>query len=103
MTTDMSLKKATRPSDRAALEAGRGAAQARPLFDPALVKKALVASFVKLNPRHQVRDPVMFVVEVGSALTTALFLHALVGAGESSPAFIGAISAWLWFTVLFAN
>jgi K+-transporting ATPase ATPase B chain len=92
----------TRPVERAALEAGRGA-KARPLFDPAIVKKAIVASFAKLDPRHQIRNPVMFVVEVGSVLTTLLFLHALGGSGEASPGFIAAVSAWLWFTVLFAN
>jgi K+-transporting ATPase ATPase B chain len=97
------VKKPTRPSERATLEAGRGTAKARPLFEPRIVKRAILASFAKLDPRHQVRNPVMFVVEIGSVLTTALFVHALAGQGEASPGFIGAISAWLWFTVLFAN
>jgi K+-transporting ATPase ATPase B chain len=77
--------------------------QARPLFEPAIVKRAVVESFRKLDPRHQVRNPVMFVVEVGSALTTALFVQALFGHGEAPAGFILAISVWLWFTVLFAN
>src|SRR6266851_3941495 len=77
--------------------------QARALFDPSIVRRAIVDSFVKLDPRHQIKNPVMFVVEVGSVLTTALFVHALGGQGEAQPGFIGAISAWLWFTVLFAN
>ena len=51
-----------------------------------------------------IKNPVMFMVEVGSAFTTALFLHALAtGAGDAPPAFILAVSLWLWFTVIFAN
>lgn len=49
------------------------------------------------------RNPVMFVVEIGSVLTTLLFIQALMGASQENPAFIGAIALWLWFTVLFAN
>src|SRR5262245_10881813 len=79
-------------------------AQVRPLFDPAIVQRALVDSLVKLDPRHMLRNPVMFVVEVGSAFTTGLGVHALVtGAGEAPAGFILAISAWLWLTVVFAN
>jgi len=77
--------------------------QARPLFEAAIVRRAIADSFRKLDPRHQVRNPVMFVVEVGSILTTALFVQALLGHGEAPTGFIGAISAWLWFTVVFAN
>ena len=50
-----------------------------------------------------VRNPVMFVVEVGSLLTTLLFVQALFGHGEAPAGFIGAVALWLWFTVLFAN
>jgi K+-transporting ATPase ATPase B chain len=78
-------------------------ATARPLFDPPLVRRALVDAVAKLDPRTQIRNPVMFVVWVGSVLTTALFFQALGGQGEASPAFIGWVAAWLWFTVLFAN
>jgi K+-transporting ATPase ATPase B chain len=78
-------------------------AKARPLFEPEIVRGAIVASFTKLDPRHQVRNPVMFVVLIGSILTTCLFVQALLGHGEARPTFILAISAWLWFTVLFAN
>jgi K+-transporting ATPase ATPase B chain len=78
-------------------------AKARPLLDPEIVRGALVASFRKLDPRHQVRNPVMFVVLVGSVLTTCLFVQALGGHGEARAGFIFAVSAWLWFTVLFAN
>jgi len=75
----------------------------RPLFDPAIVRAAILDSFRKLDPRVQVRNPVMFTVFIGSMLTTVLFLQALFGKGEGAPGFILAISLWLWFTVLFAN
>lgn len=73
------------------------------MFDPALVKPAIVDSFKKLSPRTQWRNPVMFVVYVGSILTTALWLQSLAGQGEASSGFILGIALWLWFTVLFAN
>jgi K+-transporting ATPase ATPase B chain len=57
--------------------------KARPLFDPPIVRRALGDSFRKLDPRHQVKNPVMFVVEVGSLLTTALAIQALLGQGEA--------------------
>ncbi|HPG80950.1 MAG TPA: potassium-transporting ATPase subunit KdpB, partial [Piscinibacter sp.] len=66
------------------------------LFDPALVRPALVDAFRKLDPRVQWRNPVMFVVYVGSAFTTALAL-------AQPGAFTAAVAVWLWFTVLFAN
>jgi potassium-transporting ATPase ATP-binding subunit len=73
------------------------------LFDLAIVRRAIVDSFVKLDPRWQVRNPVMFTVYVGSILTTGLFALSLRFGGEEPSWFILAISAWLWFTVLFAN
>jgi len=73
------------------------------LFDPAIIRQAIVESFRKLNPKHQLRNPVMFVVYVGSILTTLLFLQALLGQGEAPAGFILQITLWLWFTVLFAN
>jgi K+-transporting ATPase ATPase B chain len=73
------------------------------LFDPKLVKPAIRDSFVKLDPRVQWRNPVMFVVYVGSIITSGLFVQALAGKGEASAGFILAIALWLWFTVLFAN
>ena len=78
-------------------------AQTRPLFDPPIVRSALAASVAKLDPRHQVKNPVMFVVLVGSVLTTVLFVQALLGQGEAPAGFILAVSLWLWFTLLFAN
>ena len=73
------------------------------LFASSIVIRAAWDAFRKLDPRHQLRNPVMFVVEVGSVLTTALWIQALVGRGEASPGFILAVSLWLWFTVVFAN
>ncbi len=75
----------------------------RPLFDPPIVRRALVDAFRKLDPRRQVRNSVMFTVFVGSILTTGLGIQAALSHGEESAAFIFGISAWLWFTVLFAN
>ncbi|HZL37060.1 MAG TPA: potassium-transporting ATPase subunit KdpB [Tepidisphaeraceae bacterium] len=75
----------------------------RSLFDAAIVKRAALDSFTKLSPLNQVKNPVMFVVYVGSILTTLLFFQALGGHGEEKPGFILAVSVWLWFTVLFAN
>jgi len=72
-------------------------------FRREIYQRAVVESFLKLNPRWMVRNPVMFVVEVGSVLTTALWIQALLGQGEAPTGFIGAIALWLWFTVLFAN
>ncbi|HLM99642.1 MAG TPA: potassium-transporting ATPase subunit KdpB [Bryobacteraceae bacterium] len=76
--------------------------RARPLFDPPIVKRALWDSVVKLNPRTMMKNPVMFVVEVGAALTTALVLRDW-RAGASDLGFTFQITLWLWFTVLFAN
>jgi K+-transporting ATPase ATPase B chain len=73
------------------------------LFDPVLLKPAIKASFTKLSPRVQWRNPVMFVVYIGSILTTLLGLQALQGHGEAPVGFIFAVALWLWFTVLFAN
>jgi len=75
----------------------------RPLFDFPIVRRATIDSLRKLDPRRQVRNPVMFTVYVGSMLTLALGINALIVPGPESAVFILAISAWLWFTVLFAN
>ena len=74
-----------------------------PLFEREIVKQAVVDSFKKLSPQQQMKNPVMFVVWVGSILTTLLFIQALTGQGEAPSGFILAITLWLWFTVLFAN
>jgi potassium-transporting ATPase ATP-binding subunit len=65
--------------------------------------QAVIDAFVKLNPRWMVRNPVMFVTEVGSILTTVLWIQALIGHGEVSAAFVGGVTLWLWLCVLFAN
>jgi K+-transporting ATPase ATPase B chain len=77
--------------------------KARSLFDPTIVRQAIIDSFRKLTPRRQVRNPVMFVVYVGSILTTLLWIQAVTGKGEAPAWFIFWVSVWLWFTVLFAN
>jgi K+-transporting ATPase ATPase B chain len=71
--------------------------------DSEMYRRAVVDAFLKLNPRWMVRNPVMFVVEVGSLLTSALWVQALLGRGEAPAGFIGAVALWLWFTVVFAN
>ncbi|HEX8787471.1 MAG TPA: potassium-transporting ATPase subunit KdpB, partial [Telluria sp.] len=73
------------------------------MFDTSLVGPALVDAFRKLDVRTQLRSPVMFVVYIGSIITTLLYLQALFGTGEAPPGFILAATVWLWFTVLFAN
>jgi potassium-transporting ATPase ATP-binding subunit len=73
------------------------------LFDRSIVVPAAIDAFKKLDPRVQWRNPVMFVVYLGSLLTTALWAQALVGQGEAPAGFILGIAIWLWFTVLFAN
>ncbi len=77
--------------------------KARPLFDPPILRRAVIDAFTKLDPRRQLRNPVMFTVFVGSILTTGLGIDALITPGAESAAFILGVSAWLWFTVLFAN
>jgi K+-transporting ATPase ATPase B chain len=73
------------------------------MFDPQLLGPALLDSVRKLNPRAQWRNPVMFVVYLGSILTTILWIQALAGKGEAPRWFILSVAIWLWFTVLFAN
>ena len=73
------------------------------LFEPTIIRQAISDAFRKLGLRHQIKNPVMFVVWLGSILTTLLFGQALVGTGEAPAGFILSITLWLWFTVLFAN
>jgi potassium-transporting ATPase ATP-binding subunit len=68
-----------------------------------LYQRAVLNAFVKLDPRRMLRNPVMFVVEVGSLLTTVLWIQAVFGRGEAPAGFVGGVALWLWFTVLFAN
>jgi K+-transporting ATPase ATPase B chain len=74
----------------------------RALFESTIVKRALRDAFVKLDPRIVAKNPVMFVVELGSAMTTYFWVRGLI-AGASDTLFVGQVALWLWFTVLFAN
>ncbi|MDA3134099.1 K(+)-transporting ATPase subunit B [Atlantibacter subterranea] len=73
------------------------------LFDSALLRQAMIDAVIKLNPRAQWRNPVMFIVWLGSLLTTVLAVAMAAGVLNGSAGFTGIISLWLWFTVLFAN
>ncbi len=74
------------------------------LFDPLILRQAAVDSFRKLSPRLVAKNPVMFVVEVGSVLTTLVFIRDLfVGTPAAPRWFTGLLAIWLWFTVIFAN
>src|SRR2546427_11478309 len=77
--------------------------RARSLFDATILVQAIVDAIRKLTPQRQVRNPVRFVVYVGSILTSLLWAQAVVGKGEAPARFIFWVSVWLWFTVLFAN
>jgi K+-transporting ATPase ATPase B chain len=72
------------------------------IWNPAIVSQAIAGSFAKLDPRVQFKNPVMFIVEAGSALTTIIWIQELAG-GVGRPLFTGQVAFWLWFTVLFAN
>jgi len=77
--------------------------RARSLFDAGMVRRAVLDALRKLDPRVQVRNPVMFVVWVGALLTSLLALEAALGTGEAAPGFVASIALWLWATVLFAS
>jgi potassium-transporting ATPase ATP-binding subunit len=91
----------TQTSQEPSTDGGRSGK--RPLFEAAIVRQALVDSFRKLDPRVQARNPVMFVVLVGSVFTTLIFFQDLSDARPEDNLFAGLVAAWLWFTVLFAN
>jgi potassium-transporting ATPase ATP-binding subunit len=74
----------------------------RALFESSIVKRAIKDAFVKLDPRVVAKNPVMFVVEVGSALTTYFWIRGIF-THAADTLFVGQVSAWLWFTVVFAN
>lgn len=77
--------------------------QTQTLWNFEIIKLALRDSFFKLSPQHQIRNPVMFTVYIGSILVTGLYLQAVSGKGEAPTGFILAITLLLWFTLLFAN
>jgi K+-transporting ATPase ATPase B chain len=105
MSTLTAPPKEHKPEVKGATEAAQlisKGVRARPLFDPEILRRAIRESFVKLNPRIVAKNPVMFVVEVGAALTTVFVIKdAFTGAGGLL--FGIQIALWLWFTVLFAN
>jgi K+-transporting ATPase ATPase B chain len=72
------------------------------IWDPGIVGQAAVDSIRKLDPRIQIKNPVMFIVEMGSLITTIIWIQQLAG-GSGAPLFTGQVAFWLWFTVLFAN
>ena len=82
---------------------GGATTQSRPLFEREIVRRALGDSLKKLDPRVQARNPVMFVVEVGSVLTAILFIRDFASSTGAENVFSGLVAAFLWFTVLFAN
>lgn len=75
----------------------------RGLLDPEIIGPALGDSFRKLDPRSMAHNPVMFIVELGAAITTVILVQNLLGKGDDETWFVAAIAIWLWFTVLFAN
>ena len=77
--------------------------QRKSIYTGKLYRDALLQALKKFDPRRMARNTVMFVVEVVSVLTTGFWIQALLGKGEAPAGFIGHISLWLWFTVLFAN
>src|SRR5512137_1300906 len=77
-------------------------ARTRPLWDPAIAGRAALDALKKLDPRAQFRNPVMFIVEIGSLVTTIVWLQE-VATGSGRPLFTGQVAVWLWFTVIFAN
>jgi len=73
------------------------------LFEPSILRRAAADAFAKLDPRHVAKNPVMFVVEIGSVITTIAFIGQIKGGNGGEALFVGQIAVWLWFTVLFAN
>jgi K+-transporting ATPase ATPase B chain len=102
MTTPPQQKPDQKPKqDEAAALISRGV-RTRPLFDPEIVRRAIKESFIKLDPRLVAKNPVMFVVEVGAALTSIFVIKDAI-AGVHGVFFGVQIALWLWFTVVFAN
>lgn len=77
--------------------------QTQSLWNKEILQAAIRDAFLKLTPQHQIRNPVLFTVYIGSLLTTGLFIQALFVKGEAPAGFILSITMWLWFTLLFAN
>src|SRR6202047_3634654 len=73
------------------------------LVEPTIARRARRDAFIKLDPRQQLRNPVMFIVLVGSVWTTVLFFRDVPHAQSADSVFTGLVAIWLWFTVLFAD
>src|ERR1700730_4930407 len=102
MTAPQSQQQPPRPREH--LGEGRRHSRSISIWDPAIARRAVGDSFRKLDPRVQLRNPVMFVVGVGAAVTTVEFLRSLVDASLAGDRFFtAAVAVWLWFTVLFAH
>src|SRR6202035_4866718 len=97
----------TQEPDQTVQRTARSERRAASLFQRDIVRRALIDSFVKLDPRVQIRNPVMFVVEIGAVITTVTWLIQVFGGkalGGNDPAWYTlVISIWLWLTVVFAN
>src|SRR5215475_14997915 len=91
------------PGPEAPVGGSKARAKQASLFDRAILRPATVDSFRKLHPRLMVRNPVMFVVWIGSIVTTFIFLRDLGSSTTKENLFAGLVALWLWFTVLFAN
>ena len=73
------------------------------LVNKSMMKRAIKDSFIKLNPKVQIQNPVMFIVYIASILSSILYIISLFGIKDNSPSFILGIAILLWFTVIFAN
>ena len=91
------------PSEQRPPKVRRKQAATKSIFDPTIVSRASIDSFKKLNPRTMMRNPVMFIVWVGSLVTTVMFIRDFGDNDTQQNVFAGLVAAWLWFTVLFAN
>ncbi len=100
MTPSSTLDVAAAPDGE---QAQAGPKRRSAAFDGTMVRRALLDSVTKLSPRHMARNPVMFVVEVGSVLTTFYFFRDLGTSSFQENLFTGLVALWLWFTVVFAN
>ena len=109
MSRSAQPQRASQPASPAAPSGSAVAQQApRSIFDPAILRAAILPSFAKLDPRVQIRNPVMFVVEIGAAITTVAWLIQAfggkpLGGGNEPWWFTFTVAIWLWLTVVFAN
>ena len=105
MESDRPMKDHTRTSDPLRDDELPPNSKKQAIWNAQIVKRAIVDSFKKLNPRKMMGNPVMFVVEVGSVLTTLQLIRGIIAPipGVTNTAFELQITLWLWFTVLFAN